>query len=140
MSYGALGTTHHSLHDFAALRAVNNLILIAPADNFETREAVRAAASLDKPVYLRFGKAPLYTLPNADSEKFEIGKARLLRDGADVAFTATGETVIHALLAATHLENESGLSCRVLSFPTIKPLDTDAILQAARGLVERSPA
>src|SRR5438094_9425520 len=66
VSYGALGTTHHSLHDFAALRAVNNLILIAPADNFETREAVKAAAALPSPVYLRFGKAPLYELPSSD--------------------------------------------------------------------------
>ena len=130
VSYGALGTTHHSLHDFAALRAVNNLTLIAPADNFEAREAVRAAAALRQPVYLRFGKAPLYDLPSTDPLVF--GRARLLREGTDAAVIATGETVIHALLAAAHLEATADLQCRVLSLPTLKPLDTCAILDAAR--------
>ena len=131
VSYGALGTTHHSLHDFAALRAVNNLTIVAPADNFETREAVRAAAALRQPVYLRFGKAPVYHLPET-RDAFAFGRARKLRDGADVAFLATGETVIHAVLAAAELEASTGLQCRVLSLPTIKPLDAAAVLQAAR--------
>jgi transketolase len=131
VSYGALGTTHHSLHDFAALRAVNNLTIVAPADNLETREAVRAAATLRKPVYLRFGKAPVYHLPAA-CDAFAFGRARKLRVGSDVAFLATGETVIHAVLAAAQLEANDGLQCRVLSLPTIKPLDTAAVLQAAR--------
>jgi transketolase len=149
VSYGALGTTHHSLHDFAALRAVNNVVICAPADNFETRLAVGAAAALGKPVYLRFGKAPLYSLP--DDEPFVFGQARQVfpmgaRSPAttastvaskralttDVAFFATGETVIHALLAAAHLEATAGLQCRVLSLPTVKPLDSAAVLAAAR--------
>jgi len=129
VSYGALGTTHHSLHDFAALRAVNNITIIAPADGFETREAVRAAAALRKPVYLRFGKAPLYTLPT--DAPFAFGAARVLREGDDGAFLATGETVVHALLAAAHLAEHHGLECRVLSLPTVKPLDVAAILGAA---------
>jgi len=129
VSYGALGSTHHSLHDFAALRAINNLTIIAPADNFEAREAVKAAASLNSPVYLRFGKAPLYGLPG--DAAVVPGIARLLRNGDDAAFIASGETVIHALLAAAHLEETAGLACRVLSVPTIKPLDRDAILDAA---------
>jgi len=132
VSYGALGTTHHSLHDFAALRAVNNLVICAPADNYETREAIRAAAALGKPVYLRFGKSPLYTLPVTDTQPFAFGRARALREGNDVAFLATGETVIHALLAAAHLETTAGLKCRVLSLPTVKPIDSSAILSAAR--------
>lgn len=129
VSYGALGSTHHSLHDFAALRAVNNVTVIAPADNFEAREAVKAAARIDAPVYLRFGKAPLYDLPRGES--FTPGSARLIRSGDDAAFIASGETVIHALLAAEYLQEAGGISCRVLSVPTIKPLDTDAILRAA---------
>ena len=132
VSYGALGTTHHSLHDFAVLRAINNITIVAPADNFETREAVRAAAAHDRPVYLRFGKAPLYTLPGADHAPFAFGGARQLRAGGDVAFLATGETVIHALLAAAHLEETAGLKCRVVSLPTVKPLDTGAVIAAAR--------
>ncbi len=130
VSYGALGTTHHSLHDFAALRAINNIAIVAPADNFETRDAVIAAAASRHPVYLRFGKAPLYHLPTTDS--YRPGEARLLREGRDVAFLATGETVIHALLAAARLEADMGWSCRVLSFPSIKPLDTGRVLAAAR--------
>lgn len=129
VSYGALGTTHHSLHDFAALRAVNNLTVIAPADNFEAREAIKAAASLQMPVYLRFGKAPLYDLPAA--QPFVPGAARAVRSGNDAAFIATGETVIHALLAAAYLEETAGLRCRVLSMPTIKPFDADAVLETA---------
>ncbi len=129
VSYGALGSTHHSLHDFAALRAVNNLTIIAPADNFEAREAVKAAAKLRSPVYLRFGKAPLYDLPTGTP--FTPGSARLIRPGNDAAFIATGETVIHALLAAAYLEETAGLQCRVISMPTVKPLDTGAIIDAA---------
>src|SRR5689334_21302102 len=63
VSYGALGTTHHSLHDFAALRAINNLEIVVPADNWETTEAVKSAADRPGPVSLRFGKAPVYDLP-----------------------------------------------------------------------------
>jgi transketolase len=130
VSYGALGTTHHSLHDLAALRAVNNLTVVAPADNFETAAAVRAAAAAPHPVYLRFGKLPMYDLPS--DRPFIFGSARELRPGGDGAFLATGETVIHALLAAAHLEEESGLSCRVVSLPTVKPLDRSAVLSASR--------
>lgn len=131
VSYGALGSTHHSLHDFAALRAIPNLVVLAPADNAETIAAVTAAAAARRPVYLRFGKAPLYDLPEA--EPFAIGRARLLRPGADAAFLATGETVIHALLAAAELEERDGLRCRVVSLPTVKPLDAAAVGQAAQA-------
>ncbi|RXK53901.1 transketolase family protein [Oleiharenicola lentus] len=130
VSYGALGSTHHSLHDFAVLRAINNLTLIAPADNFETREAVKFAAAAKRPVFLRFGKAAMLDVIPAGT-KFEAGQAITLREGKDVAFLASGETVIHALLAAAHLA-EAGLSARVLSFHTIKPLDTAAVLAAGR--------
>ncbi len=130
VSYGALGTTHHSLHDVAALRAIHNVTLIVPADNFETRQAILAAAKSSKPVYVRFGKATMFGLHPPET-KFEVGKAIILRDGDDVAFVATGETVVHALLAAGQLA-ERGLNCRVLSVHTVKPLDTEVILKAGR--------
>ena len=130
VSYGALGSTHHSLHDLAVLRAINNLTILVPADNFETREAIRYAATAPRPVFVRFGKAAMYDLHAADT-KFEAGQAITLREGTDVAFLATGETVVHALLAAAHLA-ESGLSARVVSVHSIKPLDTAAILAAGR--------
>jgi transketolase len=130
VSYGALGSTHHSLHDFAALRAIHNISVIAPADNVETREAVRAAARAEHPVYLRFGKTPLYNLPSAGTD-FEVGKSIQLRDGGDAALVGTGEAVIHCLLAAAELAEE-GVECRVLSVPTLKPLDVASVLRAGR--------
>ncbi len=130
VSYGALGTTHHSLHDFAALRAIHNISIVVPADNFETREAIRAAAKSSKPVYVRFGKAAMYHLHQPDAE-FKIGKAIRLCDGNDVAFIATGETAVHAMLAAGHLA-EHGLNCRVISMHTVKPLDEEIVLKAGR--------
>jgi transketolase len=130
VSYGALGTTHHSLHDLAALRAINNLEIVVPADNFEARAAVEFAASSPRPVYLRFGKAPVYDLPAIPDERWVNGRARTLRDGRDVAFIATGETVAHALLAAAELDERDGLGCRVISVPSIKPLDRETILRA----------
>jgi transketolase len=130
VSYGALGTTHHSLHDLAVLRAIHNISIVVPADNVESRAAIRAAAESKKPVYVRFGKAAMFNL-HLPETKFEIGKAITLRDGNDVAFIATGETVVHALLAAGQLA-ERGVKCRVISAHTIKPLDAETVLRAAK--------
>jgi transketolase len=130
VSYGALGSTHHSLHDLAALRAIHNVSIFVPADNFETREVIRTVASLDRPAYIRFGKVPLYTL-YSNGSRFEPAKATVLRDGRDIAFIGTGETVVHCLLAAAHLDTQ-GLNSRVISMHTIKPLDTEAVLRAGR--------
>jgi len=131
VSYGALGSTHHSLHDFAALRAIHNITVVAPADNAETRSAVRLAAEASKPVYLRFGKAAMFDLPAGDAAPFRFGRSRRLREGHDAAILATGETVIHALLAAEHLAGQ-GVACRVESMHTVKPLDVEAVLAAGR--------
>jgi transketolase len=129
VSYGALGSTHHSLHDFAALRAIHNIIIVAPADNFETREAVLAAAKTSLPIYLRFGKKAMPHLPRV-STQFELGKASLIRQGNHLSFLASGETVAPALAAAEILAKE-GVECRVVSVHTIKPLDEAAVLNAA---------
>lgn len=131
VSYGALGSTHHSLHDFAAMRAIHNITIVAPADNAETRSAVRLAAAADKPVYLRFGKAAMFDLPHDSLTPFAFGRARRLREGRDAAILATGEGVIHALLAAEHLAAQ-GIACRVESHHTVKPLDVPAVLAAGR--------
>lgn len=130
VSYGALGSTHHSLHDLAVLRAIHNLDIVVPADNFETREAIRAALDHPRPIYIRFGKKPMPHLHGADTV-FRIGKAITVMEGKDLTFVATGETVSRALSGANLLAKE-GLSCRVLSVHSIKPLDEDAILRAGR--------
>lgn len=130
VSYGALGATHHSLHDYAALRAVHNITIVAPADNLETREAIRAAYAAEHPVYIRLGKAAMPHV-HPESEPFTLGKAALIRDGRDLTFIACGETVPVALAAAEVLQAE-GITSRVLSMHTIKPLDEAAVLAAAR--------
>ena len=129
VSYGALGTTHHSLHDYAALRAINNIDIVAPADNFETRSVIRAALTYPHPLYIRFGKRPTLNLHAPDTD-FQIGKAITIREGSDVTFAAIGETVAPALLAADQLAAD-GISARVISFHTLKPFDEAALLAAA---------
>ncbi|RVT76575.1 transketolase family protein [Flavobacterium sufflavum] len=132
VSYGALGTTHHSLHDYAVLRAINNIIIVAPADNFETAEAIKQAAEMTSPIYLRFGKktmpANLATNSNTD---FKIGKGRVIQEGNDLTFIATGEAVLPCVEAAKLLEKEHNISCKIISLHTIKPLDTKLLLASA---------
>lgn len=123
VSYGALGTTHHSLHDYAALRAINNIMIVAPADNFETEQAIRFAANSNHPVYLRFGKKPMPPLKEVNDDSFMIGKGRVIMKGNDVAIIATGETVFPSLQAAARLKKQ-GIDATVISMHTIKPLDT----------------
>jgi len=131
VSYGALGSTHHSLHDFAVLRAINNLTVVAPADNYETAEAIKLAAAFDKPIYLRFGKKNMPDLNAVDDVPFEFGKGRIIREGNDVAFMATGETVHPALQAAQKLEKENNIQATVISMHTIKPLDYELLASTA---------
>ncbi|MCB0230037.1 MAG: transketolase family protein, partial [Anaerolineae bacterium] len=109
---------------------INNLTIIAPADNFETSETIRAIHNTPHPVYVRLGKAPQRHV-HTDGSNFTIGKAALIRDGRDLTFIACGETVSAALGAAEQLAAE-GIDCRVLSMHTIKPLDEEAVLKAAR--------
>jgi transketolase len=130
VSYGPLGSTHHSLHDFAVLRAINNITIVAPADNFETEKAIELAANTNSPVYLRFGKKPMPPLKEQHQDVFEFGKGRVICEGNDVAIIASGETVYPALKAAVQLRNE-GIEVTVISMHTIKPLDTALLKKIA---------
>ena len=132
VSYGALGTTHHSLHDFAALQAIHNIDIVVPADNFETEQAIRAAVDHPRPIYVRFGKRPMPSL-HAPGTRFEIGKAIQLtpeRETYDVALIATGETVAPTFFASQTLADQGITSC-VLSLHTLRPFDEDAVCRAA---------
>ena len=131
VSYGALGSTHHSLHDYAVLRAINNITVVAPADNYETAEAIKLAAASDKPIYLRFGKKNMPDLPYEGERHFQFGKGRIIREGNDVAFIATGETVYPSLQAAEKLQLEYNIHATVISMHTIKPLDYQLIAKTA---------
>lgn len=126
VSYGALGSTHHSLHDYAVLRAINNIIVVAPADNFETEQAIKLASKTNQPIYLRFGKKPMPLLREENDDVFEFGKGRVIAEGNDVAIIATGETVYPALQAAKKLK-EQDIAATVVSMHTIKPLDTSLL-------------
>jgi transketolase len=130
VSYGALGSTHHSLHDFAVLRAIHNLIVVAPADNYETRMAIELASKTPHPVYIRFGKKAMPIIHEKEVH-FEFGKSIQIREGNDVALIATGECVAPALEAANRLKYDYGVQSRIISMHTIKPLDNDAVIKAA---------
>ncbi len=130
VSYGALGSTHHSLHDFAVLRTIHNIDIIAPADNFEAAQAIRAALNHVRPVYIRFGKWAMPHLHQPGTH-FEIGKAITLREGRDVTFVATGEPTAAAMSAA-ELLSAQGISTRVISMHTVKPFDREVLLDAAQ--------
>ena len=130
VSYGALGTTHHSLHDFAVLRAINNITVVAPADNFETEQAIRLAAEVQEPFYIRFGKKAMPLL-SSENEAFHFGKGRVIKEGGDAAIIATGETVYPSLLAARKLKEEQDMDVAVISMHTIKPLDYELLARIA---------
>jgi transketolase len=130
MAYGELGPTHHSIEDLSWLRAIPNLPVVVPADPVQTRAAVRWAAGHPGPAFLRIGrfKVPAVTPPDAP---FELGRGIQLTDGDDVTVIATGTMVSRALAAAEQLRTE-GAAIRVLNMPFVDPLDTAAVLDAAR--------
>ncbi|PHR25296.1 MAG: transketolase [Hoeflea sp.] len=130
IAYGELGATHHSIEDFAWIRALGPITLIAPCDAWETAEAVKWAAAHDGPVYLRLSRMKVPTL-DLPGRAFTPGKAELQRAGSDVTIIANGTTVHLAMEAAEALAEES-VSARVLNMHTITPLDTNAVIAAAR--------
>jgi len=130
VAYGELGPTHHSIEDLAWLRPMAPLTVIVPSDPWETREAVKAAAAVEGPMFIRVSRMPVPDIAREDPH-FEIGRAETLRQGGDVAVVATGVMVHRALEAARLLEAE-GVSARVVNMSTINPLDEAAVLDAAR--------
>jgi transketolase len=130
MAYGELGPTHHSIEDLAWLRTIPGLTVLVPSDPDETAQAVRWAAAHDGPVFIRVSRMGVPDV-NPDGYEFILGKAVTLRDGDDVTLVATGAVVSRALDAADLLAAE-GVHARVLSMPTVKPLDDAALIAAAR--------
>ena len=130
IAYGELGPTHHSIEDFAWLRLLPNLTIIAPSDRWETEHAVKAAATTDGPFFLRISRMPVPDLDRPAGAAFQIGKAETLRQGRDAAIIVNGVLVARAIEAADQLA-ASGLSVRVVNMASIAPLDLDAIRSAA---------
>lgn len=130
LTVGEDGASHQSVEDIAIMRAIPNLTVIVPADAVETKQAVRAAAETNGPVYLRLGRQGVPVIYD-DDYRFTIGKASTLRRGADVAIVATGVMVSEALAAAEELAGE-GIQAEVLNLATIKPLDVNTVVAVAQ--------
>lgn len=130
ISVGEDGASHQCNEDFALMRTIPGMTVICPADDIEARAAVKAAYELDGPVYLRFGRlaTPVF---HDENYKFTIGKGEILRDGKDMTIIATGLLSYQALLAAESLAAE-GVDARVINMPTIKPIDEEIIIAAAK--------
>ena len=131
VSVGKDGATHQCLEDLAAMRSIPGMTVLCPADDVEAKAAVKAAYEHEGPVYLRFGRLALPVFHDEATFKFEIGKGEQLTEGSDVAIIATGLEVNEALIAAEQLKNE-GIQARVINLCTIKPLDEELVVKAAK--------
>lgn len=130
VSYGALGMSHHSAQDIAAMSALPNMRVYLPSDRHQTRKLVEALLQDEKPAYLRVGRNPVEDLYSEENCPFALNRATLLREGTDVTLIACGELVKPALDAAAQLEKD-GVSARVLDMYCLKPLDREAVERAA---------
>lgn len=130
ISVGEDGASHQCCEDIALMRTIPGMVILNPADDVEAEKAVFAAAEYEGPVYLRFGRLAVPRIFDEDY-KFEIGKGVELTEGNDVAIVATGLMVNEALMAAEELKKE-GINARVINMATIKPLDNDIVIKAAK--------
>lgn len=130
LTNGPDGASHHSLEDIAALRVIPNMVVVAPADAEETKQAIRAAIEYDGPCYIRLSRAESPVIFDS-SYKFELGKGVIVKGGNDVTIIANGNMVAKALEAADALAKE-GVGARVISLPTVKPIDKELIAAAAK--------
>ena len=132
LSVGEDGASHQCCEDFALMRTIPGMVVICPSDDLEARAAVRAAYAHKGPVYLRFSRLATPSLHDANNYTFEIGKGEVLCDGFDLAIISTGLMTSEALKAAVTLKRQDAISVRVINMPTIKPLDEEIVLRAAR--------
>ena len=130
ISVGEDGASHQCCEDFALMRSIPGMTVICPADDVEAKAAVKAAYLMDGPVYLRFGRLAVPVFHSEDY-KFEIGKGEVLKDGNDVAIIANGLLTYEAILAGEELE-KLGIHARIINMATIKPLDEELVLKAAK--------
>lgn len=131
ISVGEDGASHQCNEDIALMRTIPGMVIINPADDVEARAAVFAAAEYEGPVYLRFGRLAVPRVFDPDTYKFELGKAVKLSEGTDVTIIATGLMVNEAMIANEMLKAE-GISARILNMHTIKPIDKESIVAAAK--------
>ena len=132
ISVGEDGATHQCNEDIALMRTIPGMVVINPADDVEARAAVKAAIKYDGPVYLRFGRLAVPVINDNADYKFELGKGVTLKEGTDVTIIATGLCVSETLEAAKMLEAD-GISAKVINIHTIKPLDEELVVAAAKA-------
>ena len=130
ISVGEDGASHQCCEDFALMRSIPGMVVMSPADDVEAKAMVRAAYKHEGPVYMRFGRAAVPVI-HEEGMKFEIGKGEVLREGSDVAIIANGLMVAEALVAAEELAS-AGIQAMVINMATIKPLDEELVLAAAK--------
>jgi transketolase len=130
VSYGALGSTHHSLHDISVMRTFPGLQVFLPADRFQTENLTRYLSHSSEPAYIRMGRNAVPDVYNID-DVFTPGQARTLLNGNDITIISCGETVFYALEAGKQLSKE-GINARVIDMYSLKPIDSEAIVKAAR--------
>ena len=130
ISVGEDGASHQCCEDFALMRSIPGMTVICPADDVEAKAAVKAAYEMNGPVYLRFGRLAVPVFHD-ENYKFEIGKGEIVKDGKDVAIIANGLLVYEAIKAAEELK-EAGIDAMVINMATIKPLDEELVLAAAK--------
>ena len=131
ISVGEDGASHQCCEDFALMRSIPGMVVMCPSDDVEAQAAVKAAYAHEGPVYLRFGRLAVPVFHDEANFKFEIGKGEVLQDGTDVAIIANGLMVAEAIEAGKALA-EAGISARVINMATIKPLDEELVLKAAK--------
>lgn len=128
ISYSDLGATHHSLEDFAIIRMIPGVVVLAPQDPTEIKTAVKAMMEHEGPVYMRIGNPKIPVL--FDEQPFVIGKGRIIREGADVTIISTGSTTKAAVEAAENLSTQ-GVSVRLIGMPTVCPIDEELVVESA---------
>lgn len=131
ISVGEDGASHQCCEDIGLMRTIPGMVILNPADHYEMKAAVKAAIEYEGPVYLRLGRLAVESFNNNDDYTFEIGKGITLREGNDIAVIATGLMVSEALKAVDALK-EQGINARLINLHTIKPLDEEIILKAAK--------
>lgn len=131
LTVGEDGATHQSVEDLSLMRSIPNMTVINPSDDLETMAAIKAVSEMNGPCYIRLGRMAVSTVNTNADYKFEIGKGVLLQDGLDVTIIATG-IMVEAALEARNILMEDGINARIINIHTLKPLDKEIIIKAAK--------
>ena len=131
LTVGEDGASHQAIEDISLMRSIPNMIVINPADDVETKAAIKAIAELNGPCYVRLGRMPVDTINDTENYEFKIGKGVTLSDGNDVTIIGTG-IMVEAALEAKEILSKEGINARVINIHTIKPIDNELIIKAAK--------